>query len=188
MTDSRLCGQPTAGGATCLYPAGGCPLHDDMTKRSPVPDEKQRAVHEAVLLGCLGVGIPPRDREDWEWLEETVDNATLAMLYRWYPYYWYEDIMLDIAPNYLAFGYEEASYQFLRERKAWGERHPGWADDDIWLEPPPWRTRIPSRYDPRVRPGREPMMSGTESVHEPSGLLLRCPSCLASLPAGLLTG
>lgn len=105
---------------------------------------------EAALLGSIMHGIPPRDREDWEELEKTHDPYTLQLLYRWYPWTWGEDIALDkVEDGAGLMDHQKAWTQLMQERKEWGERHPGWEDiDDLLSDPPPWRTRIRSRYGP----------------------------------------
>lgn len=115
----------------------------------PSKGDEVENLREAALLGSIMHGIPPRDREDWEYLEEIMDPYSMHLLYRWYPWTWYEDIALDKVPNGAGALHDpDPEAQFMRERKEWGERNPGWEDLDEMPEPPPWRTRIRSRYGP----------------------------------------
>ncbi len=110
------------------------------------PETLQEQMAMAALLGGVMNGIPPRDREQWELLEQNFDRRTLLDLYRWYPMTWFEDIRLDKTPPPWS-GRGDCFDQLMEERRQWGERHPGWDDDDVEIEPPPWRLRIRSKFD-----------------------------------------
>jgi hypothetical protein len=120
--------------------------------------DSAETLREAAIMGGIMHGIPPRDREDWEMLEEIMDPYTMLMLYRWYPWTWYEDIELDRLRDSSEMHDDSPNAQIVRERKEWGEKHPGWEYLDELPEAPPWRLRIRSRHDanpPERRPGEQ---------------------------------
>lgn len=110
------------------------------------PETLQEQMAMAALLGGVMHGIPPRDREQWELLEQNFDRRTLLDLYRWYPMTWFDDIRLDKTPPPWC-GKGDYFDQLMEERREWGLRHPGWDDDDVDIEPPPWRVRVRSKFD-----------------------------------------